>query len=83
MSTHYNPRTELVRQIYVYASSVYSPEERQQAFDNWLEKVKTEAKVEALKEAADDWHAENTGTSPRAYNWLLDRAEQVSEGCES
>ena len=73
----YSLSTPMVRQVYVNASPVYSPKERQQAFNIWLDKVKTEAKVEALKEAADDWHAENTGTSPRAYNWLLDRAEQV------
>lgn len=31
----------------------------------------------ALYEAADAWHAENAGTSPKAYKWLWARADAV------
>ena len=28
---------------------------------------------------ADEWHADNAGTSPRAYNWLREKARQRRE----
>lgn len=36
------------------------------------------AAKQALEDAADDWHAENVGTSPRAYIWLRARAASIS-----
>ncbi|MGO2188841.1 MAG: hypothetical protein ACTH4Y_11435 [Microbacterium gubbeenense] len=35
--------------------------------------------VALIEELADEWHADNTGTSPRAYNWLREKARQRRE----
>lgn len=32
-----------------------------------------------IEKLADEWHADNTGTSPRAYNWLREKARQRRE----
>lgn len=42
-----------------------------------LRAVATAAAKNALEEAADAWHEENTGTSPRAYGWLRARAQSI------
>ena len=36
-----------------------------------------EVAAKALRDAADDWHAENSGTAPRMHRWLRDRADQI------
>ena len=38
------------------------------------------AKAEALREAADAWHAEHKGTRPGPYNWMWDRATEYETG---
>ena len=38
------------------------------------------AKAEALREAADAWHAEHGGTRPGPYNWMWDRAAEHETG---
>ena len=38
------------------------------------------AKAEALREAADAWHAEHRGTRPGPYNWMWDRATEYEAG---
>lgn len=38
------------------------------------------AKAEALREAADAWHAEHEGTRPDPYNWMWDRADRIETG---
>lgn len=35
--------------------------------------------AEVLEAAADEWHAENSGTAPRPYVWLNDRAQKRRE----
>ena len=37
-----------------------------------------EVKAEALREAADEWHAEHYGTRPAAYKFLWDRADRLA-----
>lgn len=37
-------------------------------------------RAQAVREAAQAWHAENSGTSPRAYQWLWERAEAIEQG---
>ena len=36
--------------------------------------------VRLIEGLADEWHAENTGTSPRMYAWLSERARLIREG---
>ena len=38
------------------------------------------AKAEALREAADAWHAEHEGTRPGPYGWMWDRATKYETG---
>ena len=38
------------------------------------------AKAEALREAADAWHAEHEGTRPGPYGWMWDRAAEYETG---
>ena len=47
-------------------------------FDRWLAQVKAKAQVEALREAADDWHEEHVGTRPVPYKWLHGRADRIA-----
>ena len=66
MSEQWTPTTDQVRSFYAhdsedeyhdpiaYPSHVRSAE---QAFDRWLAQVRREAKIEALREAADDMDA--------------------------
>ena len=69
----YTPTTEQVRAVYAMRPSIDETTRRESQFDRWLEQVN----AEALEEAADAWHAENLGTSPRAYKWFWDRAKQL------
>ena len=36
--------------------------------------------AEALRDAADAWHAEHEGTRPGPYNWMWDRADRIETG---
>ena len=38
------------------------------------------AKAEALRDAADAWHAEYGGTRPGPYRWMWDRADEYETG---
>ena len=38
------------------------------------------AQADALREAADAWHAEHGGTRPGPYNWMWDRAAEYETG---
>ena len=38
------------------------------------------AKAEALREAADAWHAEHKGTRPGPYKWMWNRATEYETG---
>ena len=40
-------------------------------------RTESEIKAEALRDAADEWHAEHYGTRPAAYKFLWDRADQI------
>lgn len=40
--------------------------------------IRAEAQVEALRDAADDWHEERVGTRPGLYKWLWDRADRIA-----
>ena len=57
--------------------------------DEWLDvadavlsllpgRPEAEVKAEALREAADEWHAEHYGTRPAAYKFLWDRADRLA-----
>lgn len=53
-------------------------------FDALEAAQRQEATVRAstLRDAADAWHAENAGTSPRVHGWLWARADQIEKGVE-
>ena len=50
------------------------------AWDEWIARVRRDAKAEALREAADAWHAEHEGTRPGPYGWMWDRATEYETG---
>ena len=89
MSEQWTPTTDQVRSFYAhdsedeyhdpiaYPSHVRSAE---QAFDRWLEQVKREAKVEALREVADDMDARANKNELIA---LADRWEGYYSGVRS
>lgn len=41
-----------------------------------------EVQAEALRAAADEWHAEHYGTRPAAYKFLWDRADRLEKGAD-
>lgn len=73
--SEYTPTTEEVREEYLRDLQSHYNSIAEDRFDRWFEGVRREVAEKALTEAADDWHRENTGTSPRMYNWLRARAE--------
>ena len=87
MSEQWTPTTDQVRSFYAhdsedeyhdpiaYPSHVRSAE---QAFDRWLEQVKREAKVEALREAADEWTQGKLSEVPRMADRLHERIETAN-----
>ncbi|MGO4297370.1 hypothetical protein, partial [Glutamicibacter sp. MCAF14] len=68
----HNPDTDLVRTVYAGASPVPSYEDRETAFNCWLETVRAEAKAEALEEAADT-------LNPELINYRRDAMEALSQ----
>ena len=46
--------------------------------DLWPGRTESEVKAEALRDAADEWHAEHYGTRPAAYKFLWDRADRLA-----
>lgn len=50
-----------------------------EGFDGWLAKHDSTLAQQVLRHAASDWHAENSGTSPRLYKWLEDRADGLGQ----
>lgn len=51
-------------------------EEHQAAFD----RARAAHDAQVLRDAADRWHTENTGTAPRMYSWLLAEADRIAGG---
>ena len=45
--------------------------------DLWPGESRAAVQAEALRDAADEWHAEHYGTRPVAYRWLWDRADRL------
>ena len=75
----HNPDTDLVRTVYAGASPVPSYEDRETAFNCWLETVRAEAKAEALEEAANQVASIDGREDHAAREWLRDRANQCKE----
>ncbi|MNW50991.1 hypothetical protein D3C74_284610 [compost metagenome] len=81
----HNPDTYLVRTVYAGASPVPSYEDRETAFNRWLEQVRAEAKAEALREAAEELGGfdidgmDEPVTAHDAAQWLRARANQYKE----
>ena len=46
--------------------------------DLWPGRSEAEVAAEALRDAADEWHAEHYGTRPAAYKFLWDRADRLA-----
>ena len=87
MSEQWTPTTDQVRSFYAhdsedeyhdpiaYPSHVRSAE---QAFDRWLAQVRREAKIEALREAADEWTQGKWADVPRMADRLHERVETAN-----
>ena len=50
----------------------------ERVLDLWPGRTESEVKAEALRDAADEWHAEHYGTRPAAYKFLWDRADRLA-----
>ena len=76
-----DPQLEDVREWYIAGRRTHNPfasdAELVERFDTWLTQHDREVAAGALRDAADDWHAENSGTAPRMHRWLRDRADQI------
>ena len=91
----HNPDTDLVRTVYAGASPVPSYEDRETAFNCWLETVRAEAKAEALNEVANAfqykaWNELIQGSLQDRLRvaqpitaWLRARANQDKEGADN
>lgn len=83
----HNPDLSLVRIVYAGASPVPSYDERAEAFDRMIARVRAEAKAEALLEASkalDNDQSAEPGTMKYVHNiiysvWLTERANQYKE----
>lgn len=54
----------------------FSSERR--AFEAGWDAHDAEVAEKALRDAADEWHAEHSGTRPVPYNWLRARADALA-----
>ncbi|WP_121866159.1 hypothetical protein [Glutamicibacter nicotianae] len=70
----HDPELNLVRAVYAGASPVPSYDERAEAFDRTIAKVRAEAKAEALEELADTY-----GALPNFQTVLLTRAARMRD----
>lgn len=83
----YTPSEEEVRdawRVYMTEPSEYwdalDDTEADARFDRFLADDRRKTAARALRDAADDWHLENTGTSPRMHSWLNARADRIEKG---
>ncbi|WP_435298518.1 hypothetical protein [Timonella sp. A28] len=75
--SEYVPDTDEVRDDYATCGLLCNAATRRAGFDRWLAEEKRKAKVEALKEAADD--PEIKDNRIWVEYWLLERAQQLKE----
>lgn len=73
----FTPTTSDVRSLYVLSTPAHAVSigDGKAEFDRWLEQVRTEAKIEALVEAAEKLFEVTLDDKQR--DWLRNRAERI------